>query len=187
MSDSERPGEQPDEPTVPYETTAGAPGPSGYPPPYAAPGYPPPYGAPDQPPPYGAPGYPPTPYQQPGWPPPIGKVRGTGVSILLYIVTFGIYGYVWWYLVHDEMKRHKGSGLGGGLALLLSLLVGIVMPYLTSDEVGELYERRGQKKPVSGLTGLWYFPGMLILVGPIIWFVKTNEALNDYWRSLGAT
>ncbi len=36
------------------------------------------------------------------------------------------------------------------------------------------------------MTGLWYFPGSLILVGPIIWFVKTNNALNDYWRSVGA-
>jgi hypothetical protein len=27
---------------------------------------------------------------------------------------------------------------------------------------------------------------MLILVGPIVWFVKTNAALNDYWKSLGA-
>jgi hypothetical protein len=178
MSDSDRPSEQPDEPTVPYETTPGSP-------PYGAPSYPAPYGAPSYPAPYGAPSYPP--YQQPGWSPPIGKVRGTGTGILLYVVTFGIYGYVWWYLVHDEMKRHKGTGLGGGLALLLTFLVGIVMPYLTSAEVGELYERRGQKKPVSGLTGLWYFPGALILVGPIVWFVKTNEALNDYWRSLGAT
>jgi hypothetical protein len=35
------------------------------------------------------------------------------------------------------------------------------------------------------MTGLWYFPGVLILVGPIVWFVKTNGALNDYWRSQG--
>ena len=41
--------------------------------------------------------------------------------------------------------------------------------------------------PVSAATGLWYFPGMLILIGPIIWFVKTNGALNDYWKSQGAT
>jgi hypothetical protein len=26
---------------------------------------------------------------------------------------------------------------------------------------------------------------MLILVGPFIWFIRTNNALNDYWRSLG--
>jgi hypothetical protein len=118
--------------------------------------------------------------------PPIGKVRGTGVCILLTIVTLGVYPLIWYYQVHEEMKRHKGTGLGGGLALLLALLVGIVMPYLASNEVGELYSRRGQAKPVSGLTGLWYFPGALLIVGPLVWFVKTNGALNAYWRSLGA-
>lgn len=117
----------------------------------------------------------------------IGNVRSTGLAILLFFVTFGIYGIYWFFVVHEEMKRHKGTGLGGGLALLLYILVGFVSPYITSSEVGELYERRGQPKPVSGLTGLWYFPGVLILVGPIVWFVKTNEALNSYWRSLGAS
>jgi hypothetical protein len=128
------------------------------------------------------PGYAPAPYG----PGPIGRVRGTGVSILLFLVTFGIYGFIWYFQVHDEMKRHKGTGIGGGIALLLAFFVGIAMPFLTSSEAGELYERRGQTKPVSGLTGLWYFPGMVILVGPIVWFVKTNGAINAYWRSLGA-
>ena len=36
------------------------------------------------------------------------------------------------------------------------------------------------------LTGLWVFPGILLLVGPVIWFVLTNRALNGYWRSAGA-
>jgi hypothetical protein len=120
-------------------------------------------------------------------PGPVGKVRGTGVCILLAIVTLGIYSWFWFYSTHEEMKRHKGSGLGGGLALVLAIFVGVVMPYLTSSEVGELYERSGRPKRVSGLTGLWYFPGMFILVGPIVWFVKTNGALNDYWKSVGAT
>jgi hypothetical protein len=84
------------------------------------------------------------------------------------------------------MKRHTGSGLGGGIALVLAFFIGFVMPYITSSEVGQLFTRRGQQPPVTGLTGLWYFPGALILVGPIIWFVKTNEALNEYWRSVGA-
>ncbi|MGD9957933.1 DUF4234 domain-containing protein [Nocardioides sp.] len=126
------------------------------------------------------------PYGQPMGEGPIGKVRSTGVCILLAIVTFGIYSAYWYYVTHDEMKRHSGQGIGGLVALLLSLFVGIVMPYLTSSEVGGLYTRRGQSAPVSGLTGLWYFPGIFILVGPIIWFVKTNGALNDYWRSQGA-
>ena len=117
---------------------------------------------------------------------PIGKVRGTGLCILLAIVTLGIYTFVWWFQVHEEMKRHTGRGLGGLVAFILAFFVGIVTPFFTSDEVGKLYESGGRKAPVSAITGLWYFPGMFILVGPIIWFVKTNGALNDYWRGLGA-
>jgi hypothetical protein len=117
---------------------------------------------------------------------PIGKVRSTGTCILLAIVTLGIYTWVWYFKTHEEMKRHSGQGIGGGIALVLALFVSIVMPYITSAEVGGLYERRGQEKPVSGATGLWNFPGAFILVGPIVWFVKTNGALNDYWRSVGA-
>ena len=166
------------------------------PPAYGSPP-PPAYGAPP-PPAYGAPpsGYGAAPVpagygsnmpgaysQAPG---PVGAVRSTGTCILLMIVTLGIYGLFWYFKVHDEMKRHTGSGLGGGIALLIAFFIGFVMPYITSSEVGELYSRRGLAAPVSGLTGLWYFPGMLILVGPIVWFVKTNGALNAYWRSLGA-
>lgn len=117
---------------------------------------------------------------------PIGKVRDTGTCMLLCFVTLGVYALVWYYMVHDEMKRHTGDGLGGGLALLLAFLVGVVSPYLASAEVGRMYERRSEDRPVSATTGLWFFPGIFILVGPFIWFVQTNGALNNYWRSLGA-
>jgi hypothetical protein len=118
---------------------------------------------------------------------PVGKVRGTGVCMVLYVVTFGIYGIFYFYFVHEEMKRHRGAGLGGVVAALLAFFVGFVMPYISSSEVGDLYEARREPKPVSGLTGLWYFPGIFLVVGPIVWFVKTNGALNTYWRSVGAT
>jgi hypothetical protein len=115
----------------------------------------------------------------------LGKIRGTGMCIFLSIITFGIYSLVWYYSTHDEMKRHSGQGMGGGLALVLAFFVGIVMPYINSSEVGGLYERAGMRKPVSGATGLWYFPGIFILVGPLVWFIKTNGALNAYWRAQG--
>ena len=119
-------------------------------------------------------------------PGPLGRVRGTGGCILLTVVTLGVYSFVWYFQTHEEMKRHTGQGLGGLAALLLAVFVGVASPFLTSSEVGQMYERAGRPRPVSGLTGLWCIPGFLLVVGPVVWFVKTNGALNDYWRSLGA-
>jgi hypothetical protein len=115
----------------------------------------------------------------------VGEIRSTGLCFLLFTVTFGIYGCVWYYKVHKEMKRHAIEGIGGGLALVLALIpiVSLVMYFLSPPEVGKLFERRGQRPPVSGVTGLWI---VLPIAGPIVWFVKTNGALNAYWRSLGA-
>ena len=118
---------------------------------------------------------------------PVGQVRSTGTCVLLTIVTLGFYTWYWYYKTHEEMKRHSGTGLGGGVALILSIFVGIVMPFISSSEVGKLYERRGQKAPVGAGTGLGYILlGWFFFVGLIVWFVRTNGALNDYWRSQGA-
>lgn len=89
------------------------------------------------------------------------------------LVTFGIYPLYWYFSVHDEMKRHSGQGIC------------VVTPCLTSSEIGNLYRSRGLPAPVSGATGLWYFPGAFIVVGPLVWFVKTNGAINSYWRTVG--
>ena len=117
---------------------------------------------------------------------PIGRIRPTGTCILLTIVTLGIYPLVWYYQVHEEMKRHTGQGIGGAIALVIGFFASFVMSFLSPAEVGALYERRGQQPPVTVLTGLWGTLGVIILIGPIIWFVKTNGALNNYWRSVGA-
>ncbi|MCU1592490.1 MAG: hypothetical protein JWP11_3746 [Frankiales bacterium] len=119
-------------------------------------------------------------------PGPIGQVRGTVLCMFLFLITFGIYGIFWFYGVHNEMKRHTGTGVGGAFAVLIWLLVGIVSPFLTSSEVGHLYTQTRRRPPVTGVTGLWATLGVLILIGPLIWFVRTNGALNDYWRALGA-
>jgi hypothetical protein len=118
---------------------------------------------------------------------PIGKVRNTGTCVLLTIVTLGFYTWYWYYKTHDEMKQHTGNGIGGPIALLIAVIVSIVMPFLTPNEVGGLYERKGKERPVSAMTGLWFLLlGWFFLVGAIVWFVKTNGALNEYWKSQGA-
>jgi uncharacterized protein DUF4234 len=118
---------------------------------------------------------------------PLGEVRSTGICILLYLVTFGIYGYYWTYKAHEEIKQHTGEGLGGVLGLVVLLAVGIVTPFVLASEVGKMYEKDGKPKPVTGKTGLWVFPGIFLIIGPIVWFVKVNGALNAYWRSKGVS
>jgi len=177
---------QPEE-SGPYGYTP--PPPPGYPPPgYPQQGYPQ-QGYPQQ----GYGGYPqPMPsvpagaqYGQPQG--PIGQIRPTGMIMLLFFVTLGIWAFVYYYQTHEEMKRHTGEGIGGVIAVVICLFVGLVNPFLLSHEVGQLYSRRGQEPPVTALTGLWFFPGMFILVGPFIWFIQTNRALNEYWQSQGQT
>lgn len=119
---------------------------------------------------------------------PVGKVRGTGACIGLTIITLGFYTWYWYYKTHDEMKQHSGDGIGGPIALILAIFIGIVNPFLSSSEVGKLYQRDGRQAPVSAATGLWFLLlGWFFFVGAIVWFVKTNGALNEYWKSKGAT
>ncbi len=175
MSDVNEP--QPERPT---ETGAGSPPAGGEPPSPAAPAYGSPPPAYDSPPPaYGGPasiGV-----------APVGQVRETGTCILLTVVTLGFYSLYWYYKTHDEMKQHTGEGIGGAVALILAIFVGFVMPFFSSHEVGKLYERRGEEPPVTAMTGLWaLLLGWFFFVGSIVWFVRTNRALNEYWLSLGA-
>ncbi len=118
---------------------------------------------------------------------PVGTLRNPWIVILLSIVTFGIYGLVWVFKSHDEIKRHSGEGVGGWVGLIIYLVIGFVTPFLLPQEIRKMYEKDGQTSPVSGKTGLWVIPGMFIIVGPIIWIVKVQNALNAYWRSKGAT
>jgi membrane protease YdiL (CAAX protease family) len=115
---------------------------------------------------------------------PIGQIRSTGTCILLMIVTLGIYSLVYYFKTHEEMKQHSGQGLGGAVALILGLFVSIVLVFTFPGEVGKLRQSRGQEPKVSAMTGFWV---LLPLIGSIVWFVKTNGALNEYWESQGAT
>jgi hypothetical protein len=46
-----------------------------------------------------------------------------------------------------------------------------------------MYTRAGKQSPVTGWTGLWLFPGSLLVIPAIVWFVKVQGALNRYWES----
>lgn len=113
---------------------------------------------------------------------PLGQPRGIGFGILLYIITFGVYGVYWAYKTHEELKQHTGEGLGGVLGLVVWLLVNPVSSFVMPSEIGNMYRKDGQEPPVTGWTGLWLFPGAILLVPAIVWFVKVQRALNRYWE-----
>ena len=114
---------------------------------------------------------------------PLGQPRGIGFGILMFVITLGLYGWYWIYKTMEEMKQHTGDGLGGVLSLVIWILLGALMAFVTPSEVGRMYQKDGRPAPVSGWTGLWLFPFGVFIIPAIVWFVKTQGALNRYWES----
>jgi hypothetical protein len=157
--------------------------------PYPPPGPTPQDGGLPPPPPGGAAGYPaPGPggqWQQTGVVPPVleGPYYSAGLVILLTIVTCGIWGIVWTYRTSEDLKKYNGDGLGGVLGIVVYLLLSVVLMFTIPNEIEKMYQREGRESPVSTLWGLWF---LLPLVGNIIWYLKVQNALNDFWTSKGA-
>ena len=113
----------------------------------------------------------------------IGEPRSAGMTILLFFVTCGIWGLVWNYWVFEENKKWSGEGIGGVLGLVLWLFVAPVNFFLLPNEIERMYQADGRTSPVTTLYGLWF---LLPIVGFIIWILKMQHALNDFWESKGA-
>jgi hypothetical protein len=112
----------------------------------------------------------------------VGQMRRPLIVILLSIVTLGIYALFWYYRNFEDMKVYSGEGLGGVLGLLLSFFCGIIAIFLLPAEVGNLYGREGQEKPITGLAGFW---NLIPIIGGIIWVFKVQGAINDFWSAHG--
>jgi hypothetical protein len=118
---------------------------------------------------------------------PRGKPRGILFVLLISLITLGIYTIYWAYKTQDELKQHTGEGLGGVLGLVVWILISPVSAFVIPSEIGKMYARAGRESPVSGWTGLWYFPFGVLIIPIIVWFVKVQGALNRYWESTPAS
>ena len=118
---------------------------------------------------------------------PLGQRRGVLFVLLISLITFGIYTIYWAYKTHEEMKQHTGEGLGGVLGLVVWIIVSPVSAFVIPSEVGKMYNRSGRASPITGWTGLWFFPFGILLIPLIVWFVKVQGALNQYWESAAMT
>jgi Domain of unknown function (DUF4234) len=115
---------------------------------------------------------------------PVGNTRSIGLCILWAVLTLGIYTFIWTYKTQEEIKRYSGNGLGGVLGLVIYILISPVTFFVVPSEVRYMYEDLdGGHSPVRGIYGLWF---LLPLIGPLIWFIQVQGALNRYWESKGA-
>ena len=88
---------------------------------------------------------------------PVGNTRSVGLSILWFVLTLSIYGFIWAYKSHEEIKRYSGNGVGGVLGLVIYILISPVTYFIVPSEIRYMYEDLdGQKSPVRGITGLWF-------------------------------
>ncbi len=115
---------------------------------------------------------------------PIGKPRSKGLVILLTIVTFFIWAIVWSYQNGEELKQRNGTGLGGVPYLLITWLLAPITMFLMAGEVEKMYRREGLEPKITTIWGLWF---LLPIIGNIIWYVRIQNALNDYWVRHGST
>jgi hypothetical protein len=117
---------------------------------------------------------------------PLGRPRGIAFVIVMCIVTLGFYSLYWVYKTEEETREHTREGVGGVLGLVVWILLSPVMGFVIPAEIGSMYRNDGQRPPISGWTGLWYFPGGVLIIPVIVWFVKVQGALNRYWEGKGA-
>ncbi len=89
------------------------------------------------------------------------KERHPFAPLGLSILTLGIYYFVWWYKINDEMRR-LGENNSPGLAVLAFIPGGILIipPFVTlwttSERISRLQDRARCARPVS--------PGMALLM-----------------------
>ena len=114
---------------------------------------------------------------------PVGQQRGVGFGILLFIITLGFYGWYWVFKTQEEVKQRAGEGLGGVVGLVIWILISPVSAFVIPSEVGKMYAKDGTPPPVTGITGLWLFPGAVLIIPAFVWFVKIQGSLNRYWEA----
>jgi len=114
---------------------------------------------------------------------PVGKVRSIGWTIFLSIITFSVWTWLWSFWNGDELKAYRPAGLGGLAYLLITILIHPVTMFLMASEVEQLYREDGREPEITTLWGLWF---LLPIIGNIVWYVRIQRAINEFWIAHGA-
>ena len=116
--------------------------------------------------------------------PLIGTIRNPVTVVLLSVVTLGLYGLYWTYVMFRDTREFGGHGFGGLAGLALAVVVPFLPPFLLPWQVGSIRVETGLDRRVGGPWGLWW---LLPIAGWVIWVVAVQRAANELWETQGAT
>lgn len=114
----------------------------------------------------------------------IGVIRNPLTVVLLSIVTLGIYGLWWTYVMFRDTRAFGRHGFGGLAGLLLAIFLPFLPPFLIPWQVGTCRSESGLDRRTHAVQGLWW---LLPIVGWIVWVYAVQRAANELWASQGAT
>lgn len=106
------------------------------------------------------------------------KQRNIAVSIILTIVTCGIYGFVWMAMLNDELSAVSGrqNATSGGMVVLFSIITcgiyGIYWAYKMGETVEAIHAQRGVP---SSSAPILYLVLTLLGVGIVAYALMQNE------------
>lgn len=115
---------------------------------------------------------------------PIGTPRSVGLTILVTILTFGLWTWLWSFWNGEELKKYNGDGLGGLPYLLFTIFFVPITMFLMANEVEQMYKDAGEQPRITTLWGLWF---LLPIIGQIVWYVRIQNAINIFWQERGAS
>ena len=107
------------------------------------------------------------------------KERNIALCIILYFVTCGIYGIIWFITMTDDANAAVGKpGTSGGMAFLLSIVTcGIYSLYWAYKQGDKLDEAKQAKGIPSGNSGIIYLLLCVFGLG-IVAYALMQDSLN---------
>lgn len=115
--------------------------------------------------------------------PMLGDIRNPWTVILLSIVTLGLYGLYWTYVMFRDTRDLSGQGFGGLAGLALAIILPFLPPFLLPWQVGRTRVDAGLDRRVGGWWGLWW---LVPIAGWMIWVLAVQRAANELWEIEGA-
>ncbi len=107
--------------------------------------------------------------------------RNIGVSVILSIVTCGIYGLYWFIVLTDDTKNvsQDVQGASGGVALLLTLVTCGIYGYYWAYKQGERIDQAKAMRgiPTNGNSNILYLVLQIFGLG-IVNYILIQDSLN---------